>query len=289
MNAKKGIAFILSAATCWGFLPILTRFAAANGSDAILTAAIRALVAAVFLGAYGVYKKAYRGLTWRDLVYFAIMGLFTTVGMYVFYSLSITLVSTAIAAVLLYTAPAFVILFSRLFFKETITKAKLASLLLTFLGCTLVVRLYDVDSLAVNAAGIFFGLAAGICYAMVTIFGRKALQAHSSETTSILPVLFGAAVLFCIRPPWQASFDDSIIVVIYLLIGLVGSVLPTLFYMKGLQLGVEGGKRQLVGDVGTRTIHDFWRAVFCRRFRVAANFGNSNSHIRGVHTGVFTT
>ena len=159
MNAKKGIAFILSAATCWGLLPILTRFAAANGSDAILTAAIRALVAAVFLGAYGVYKKAYRGLTWRDLVYFAIMGLFTTVGMYVFYSLSITLVSTAIAAVLLYTAPAFVILFSRLFFKETITKAKLASLLLTFLGCTLVVRLYDVDSLAVNAAGIFFGLA----------------------------------------------------------------------------------------------------------------------------------
>lgn len=57
--------------------------------------------------------------------------------------------SMAVAAVLLYTSPAFVILLSALCFHEKITLQKLGALVVTFAGCVLVTGLFPLGQQSV--------------------------------------------------------------------------------------------------------------------------------------------
>lgn len=245
-----GILCILLAALCWGFLPLLTRSLSALGISPAASATMRALVAAVILVILGCAKKdSLRFSSSKMLIYMAVMGIFTTAGMYLFYMSAVDLLSTAMASMLLYTAPAFVILLSRIFYKEPITGKKLLCLILTLAGSALVVRIYDPTSLFVNAAGIALGLASGVCYSLVTVMGRKALLYCSSTAVATWPVISGTLILVCITPPWQIDMSSPVLIVLYLLLGLIGSVLPLLLYNKGLALGVEGGQAGILATI----------------------------------------
>lgn len=248
-NRTKGIICILAAALSWGFLPFFTRNLSALGADPVVSATMRAAVAAVILAIIGVARGTLKNPGRKMLAYFVLMGLFTTVGMYLFYMKAIDVMSTAMAAVLLYTGPAFVILFSRIIYKERITPKKLACLLLTFFGCALVVRAYDVSSLSGNLGGIALGLGAGICYSMVTVMGRRALLSCNSGAVSTWPVIFGAVVLLAVTPPWTIDFSSPERDLLFLLIGMTGSVLPLLLYNKGLSLGIEGGNASILATI----------------------------------------
>ncbi len=245
-----GILCILFAALCWGFLPLLTRSLSALGISPAASATMRALVAAVMLVILGCAKKdSLRFSSSKMLLYMAVMGIFTTAGMYLFYMSAVDLLSTAMASMLLYTAPAFVILLSRIFYQEPITGKKLLCLILTLAGSALVVRIYDPASLFINAAGIAFGLASGVCYSLVTVMGRKALLHCSPTAVATWPVISGTLILMCITPPWQIEMSSPALVVLYLLLGLIGSVLPLLLYNKGLALGVEGGQAGILATI----------------------------------------
>ena len=245
-----GILCILLAALCWGFLPLLTLSLSALGISPAASATMRALVAAVILVILGCAKKdSLRFSSSKMLIYMAVMGIFTTAGMYLFYMSAVDLLSTAMASMLLYTAPAFVILLSRIFYKEPITGKKLLCLILTLAGSALVVRIYDPASLFVNAAGIALGLASGVCYSLVTVMGRKALLYCSSTAVATWPVISGTLILVCITPPWQIDMSSPVLIVLYLLLGLIGSVLPLLLYNKGLALGVEGGQAGILATI----------------------------------------
>lgn len=245
-----GILCILLAALCWGFLPLLTRSLSALGISPAASATMRALVAAVILVILGCAKKdSLRFSSSKMLLYMAVMGIFTTAGMYLFYMSAVDLLSTAMASMLLYTAPAFVILLSRIFYQEPITGKKLLCLILTLAGSALVVRIYDPASLFVNAAGIALGLASGVCYSLVTVMGRKALLYCSSTAVATWPVISGTLILVCITPPWQIDMSSPVLIVLYLLLGLIGSVLPLLLYNKGLALGVEGGQAGILATI----------------------------------------
>ena len=245
-----GILCILFAALCWGFLPLLTRSLSALGISPAASATMRALVAAVMLVILGCAKKdSLRFSSSKMLLYMAVMGIFTTAGMYLFYMSAVDLLSTAMASMLLYTAPAFVILLSRIFYQEPITGKKLLCLILTLAGSALVVRIYDPASLFINAAGIALGLASGVCYSLVTVMGRKALLHCSPTAVATWPVISGTLILMCITPPWQIEMSSPALVVLYLLLGLIGSVLPLLLYNKGLALGVEGGQAGILATI----------------------------------------
>ena len=245
-----GILCILLAALCWGFLPLLTRSLFALGISPAASATMRALVAAVMLVILGCAKKdSLRFSSSKILLYMAVMGIFTTAGMYLFYMSAVDLLSTAMASMLLYTAPAFVILLSRIFYQEPITGKKLLCLILTLTGSALVVRIYDPASLFINAAGIALGLASGVCYSLVTVMGRKALLHCSPTAVATWPVISGTLILMCITPPWQIEMSSPALVVLYLLLGLIGSVLPLLLYNKGLALGVEGGQAGILATI----------------------------------------
>ncbi len=247
---KKGVLSVLLAAVCWGMLPIIAGFLYREGITPLQTAAIRSYMAAgiFLLSSFRSWKKL-KTVQARHLPFYVAYGFFAITSLYIVYLTAVKYVSAAIACTLMYTAPAFVILFSRLLYKEAITRQKLIGICVTFLGCAFVVRLYDVQSLAVNQTGILLGLLAGLCYSSLTLFGKKGIALYSSDINALLPALFGAFFMLFIMPPWEIPFPSAKITGLYALLGLIGSVLPYIFYMKGLQNGLDGGTASLIATL----------------------------------------
>ena len=98
--------------------------------------------------------------------------------------------SMAVAAVLLYTSPAFVILLSALCFHEKITLQKLGALVVTFAGCVLVTGLFPLGQQSVAPGVILWGLCAGFTYALYPIFNKLALRDYGVNTLTFYTCLF---------------------------------------------------------------------------------------------------
>lgn len=243
---KKGALFILLAAFLWGLLPVFSRLAYQMGSDPLTSAAWRAYLASAVFLVWFLAKGTFKTLRVREIPFYLLYGLTGVGGTFIFYMLAIERLSTAMAAMLLYTAPAFVILLSRVFYKEPITKVKLAALLLTFGGCFLVVRGYDIGSLRASLGGVAIGLLSGLSYSMVTVLGRKASRLHDSQTNAGLSMLFGALVFLFIRPPWQLAAPPLPLLANYLALALLSSVGAYCCYLYGMAQGIEGGVASLL-------------------------------------------
>lgn len=248
----------------WGTLPVFSRQLYAAGSDPVTAAAMRVYIAATFFILCFLVRGTFRTVRLRELPFYLIYGLTGVSGTFLFYMMAVNLVSTAMASILLYTGPAFVILFSRLFYREPITKVKLAALLCTFGGCALVVRAYDLTTLSANLLGVTLGLLSGLSFSMVTLLGRRARELHDGWTNTGLMMMFGTIPFLFLRPVWLMPAPTPYQWYGYLGIGLVGSVLAYLAYLKGLESGLDGGVASI-----TATLEPVIATLLC-----AAVFGD---------------
>ena len=158
--------------------------------------------------------------------------------------------SLAVASILLYTGPSFVVILSAILWKETITRKKVAALLLTLVGCALVCGLFA-GELTVTVMGILLGLGSGFFYALYSIFGRYALQAgYNSMTVTVWTFIFaGLGSLVLLRPRELAAAMDSTPMWMFALgMVVVSTVLPYLLYTSGLAR-VESGKASIMASL----------------------------------------
>ncbi|MGN1081346.1 MAG: DMT family transporter, partial [Acutalibacteraceae bacterium] len=146
--------------------------------------------------------------------------------------------SLAVAAILLYTAPAFVTVISAFLFKEKLTKNKLFSLLLMFSGCVFVSGVFS-GGAAFSVKGILLGLGSGIGYAMYSIFGRYAInRGYKSETISFYTFVFclaGALFICDVKKTAVMICSSPRAILLSAGIGFICCVLPYVFYTKGLE------------------------------------------------------
>ena len=112
----------------------------------------------------------------RDWAFFLLFGLVGVAAFYAVYVYAIHLTGLAMAAVLMYTAPAWVALIAWRFMGESFTRVKGLALALTFSGTVLVARLFEPGQLQLNGLGILCGLGAGIGYALYSVGNRLALD-----------------------------------------------------------------------------------------------------------------
>ena len=97
---------------------------------------------AMFLFPFAIMKgRGFRllAIDRSGLLWSAAMGLFTQALFNLCYTLSIQHTNVSTGAVLLYTAPAFVLIMSRLVYREKITSGKAIALILNIAGCVLTV------------------------------------------------------------------------------------------------------------------------------------------------------
>lgn len=245
---KKGAFQILLAGVCWGIFPLFTSGLYSTGVDSLTAAAMRAYMAAAIYLLIAVKGKVFHRIKARDIPFFAVYGLCSVTFVYISYLTAIRLLSVSLASVLLFTSPAFVILLSRLFFGEPITRRKVVALALTLVGCMLVVKIYAPGALQGSLPGIFFGLLSGISFSTLTLFGRVGLKKYDGQVNAIVPALFGALFFLPVLPIWKVQFTLPRLG-LFLGQSFVGSVLPFTLYLGGMQRGVEGGDASVLATV----------------------------------------
>lgn len=200
---KKSICYfyVVFGAACWGFIGLFNRMLGDVGVSVGTRVTVRNLFALALLTViFGLFHRQVFHIQARHLPIFLGAGILSVLGMAVAYFQCQMLCSLAVAGVLLYLAPSFVVLMSAALWRAPITKRKLAALALALLGCAFVSGIAG-GGLTVSLGGILLGVAAGFCYATYTIFAHYGLQHYDSYTMTYWTFMFaGIGSLFFLKP-----------------------------------------------------------------------------------------
>jgi drug/metabolite transporter (DMT)-like permease len=197
MNTQ-GFLFVLAAAFMWGLIGVFTNYILPEGVSALEIAFWRATFAWVLFVIHAGVKKQIK-VQKTDLPALFGFGFICVTLFYGSYQLAIRDVGMALAAVLLYTAPAWVALMSWLVLNEQMTKTKITCVIATIIGVACISlgpQLMSNNPLEISWFGIAAGLVAGFTYALYYIFGKKFLYRYPTPTIFVYALPFGAAMLF---------------------------------------------------------------------------------------------
>jgi drug/metabolite transporter (DMT)-like permease len=107
------------------------------------------------------------------------------IGLNLCYNESINTVHLSLAAVLLSTAPIFVLIFAYLLFRERITSRKLICMALAIIGCALMTGVLETSIHNVSTLGILSGVCAALFWAVYLMVSKK-LMKNGTHTFTIL-------------------------------------------------------------------------------------------------------
>lgn len=244
--------FILLAGALWGSMGLFVRRLNRAGLSSLEIVALRAVVtfAALLLFLLICDRKLLK-IRLKDVWCFLGTGICSIVFFNYCYFKAITMTSLSVAAVLLYTAPAMVMVMSYFLFHERFTKVKVLALALTFLGCVLVTGIAG-SSDTLSSSGILVGLGAGFGYALYSIFGKFAIErGYHSLTISFytfLAAAAGAIPLADIKTLGNVVMKDCSMFLFALVFGLISTVIPYLTYTIGLKY-MENSKASIIASV----------------------------------------
>ena len=254
MNAKTSAPVgaylnILLAAVLWGIIGLWNRALMAAGLSPTSIVLVRNLGGCVLLSAiFAVKDRSVFAVKKEHLKYFFGTGVVSILLFTCCYFSCQKLCSLAVASILLYTAPSFVVLLSAVLWREPVTAKKLAALALTLVGCALVCGVFAGD-VSISLSGLLLGLGAGFFYALYSVFGRYALAHYDSMTVTVWTFLFaGPASLVLLRPAELAVLAQPKPALTAVVLVVFSTVLPYLFYTKGLSQ-VEAGKASIMASL----------------------------------------
>jgi drug/metabolite transporter (DMT)-like permease len=186
------IAVIVSAA-CFGTLAILTPLAYREGADPLPLLAWRFAIAGMLLGVVATIRER-RALVvpLADVGRYSVLALTGYGAASVCFFFALTYADASVVAVLLYAYPALVTLVGWLFLGQRATWQQGGAVVLTFLGCALVVGL---GSSQMHAAwqGVALGLGAAVGYTVFNLLSHRWLPGRSRLT--MMAYTFGIAML----------------------------------------------------------------------------------------------
>ena len=255
-SATRGYLEVFLAGTLWGCIgPFMQAMSNMGASEGLISLMRQGFGCLMMLPVVMIACKGFKKLKVdrKNLFVLMMMGLFSEAVFNLCYSSAVTRVGVATAAVLLYTAPIFVMIMARVLYSELVTPMKILAIVLNLAGCTLTVTNGDFSGVSFAVTGVFFGVMAGFFYALVTIFGKYLGDNVDPYVTCFYNFLFGTFFLVLFTRPWTLDFS-VFTPKVYLLgagIGLCGTVLPYIFYMTGLTRPVEASKVPLIASVET--------------------------------------
>ncbi len=234
-KSKRHALLILAAAVLWGTTPLFVTRLALLSLSSYEMLFYRAGFAVLWMAGYMLFRdRSLFRIRLRDTWIFVGSGVLAFAFFSFCYSESIRQSSPAVAAALLYTAPAFLVFFSAWLFGERLTAYKLLAVLFVTVGAFTVSGLFLGG--AFSPAGVLLGLLSGFGYALYTVFSRIGLRRYSSLTVTFYSLLFAFLVsLFFIRPSTLAvGFSEPSGFLTVLLYSTVTCLLPYLLYTAGL-------------------------------------------------------
>lgn len=251
MHLMKNVAYIIVAGCLWGIISLFVTGLSSLGFSSMQVVAIRVACSALILVGFMLVKDAsLLKIRLRDIPLFLGSGLLSIVFFNFCYFEAIEVIGgAAVPALLLYTAPLFVMLLSLVLFKEPLTKRKVVSLMLALAGLGLVTGAFS-SGAALSAEAVLLGLGSGLGYALYSIFGKILLPRYDALT--IAAYSFVVAAMFAVPLSGVVPAVSSIAcvkgVVCAVGLSLLSTVVPFSLYTVGLK-GLEAGKASILATV----------------------------------------
>lgn len=243
--AVRGYIFIFCAALLWAGIGPVAKFGFQAGALPLETAFWRALLGCLFFLAHCLVTDSWR-VRPKDLPMLALFGLSGVSLFFGSYQIAVNESGAALASMLLYTAPAWVALLSRLIFREPMTPLKLLALGVAMAGAGLVslgsaggapgTGIFALEH--VSPLGVLCGLLSGLTYALHYIFGKRLLRDYSAATIYLYTLAVGCLgllpfVTFTAWPPF-AGGQGTTVWSVFLFLGFCTTYGAYMCYCAGL-------------------------------------------------------
>ncbi|MFD1737409.1 DMT family transporter [Bacillus salitolerans] len=251
MDNKLALLLIGLGASLWGIIGLFVTYLYELGFTPTQVVAVRALCASICMIVYVLFKNiSLLKIHLNDSKYFIGTGVFSIALFNWCLFSAIEETSISISFILLYTAPAFVTVLSRLLFKELFTTRKMLALFITFMGCSFVIGIFPVFEGSISLYGLILGLGSGFFYALYSIFGKFALKKYDSLTVTLYTFIFSAVAILPFSKLWEIPNLFLNIESWLLIIGLgfLSTMLPFIFYTRGLQL-IESSRASIIATI----------------------------------------
>ena len=207
-------------------------------ADPLTIVTVRALLAGAIVSAWLIGRdRAALVIERRDIPRFIAYGLVSVTLFYIVLIYSFQLTSVAVGTLLLYLAPAFVALGAALFLGDRLSLSTVAVLVMSFLGCLLIVEAYRPANLSANALGIGLGVLSALCYAGFSLIGKPLAARYRFSTVVFWYLCIGLSGLLAIKlvvaPTAWPSWTAMLVIGAYS--GVFNTLLPVSLYTWGLR------------------------------------------------------
>lgn len=247
----KNSVYIILAGILWGIISLFVTQLQNMGLNSMQVVSVRVFFSALVLVVFLLIKdKSKLKIKLKDIPFFFGTGVCSIIFFNFCYFEAIEVIGgAAVPALLLYTAPIFVMVISMILFKEKITKKKLLALVLTFSGLIFVTGAFSgTEHLSLKA--ILLGLGAGLGYALYSIFGKYLVPKYDAVT--ITTYTFIVASVFAVPFSGVVPHITDILsvkgIVSTLALAIFSTVAPFLLYTRGLK-GMDAGKASILATI----------------------------------------
>lgn len=235
----RGYLMILAAAVCWGTMAVVAKLLFRDrGVEPLALVIIRAdLTTLILLGVLTLLRRQDLRISARDFGVAAVVGLGGLMTNNYLYFLTLSLTGVATALLLQYQAPLLVALYTVFVQRQRLSPRLFVALAFALIGCALVVRAYDLESLRPSLPGVCAGLGTAVAFAFYILASRAALKRMTTGTLLTYAYLSAALAWSAAVPPWQllARGYPADLWGAFLAIAVFGTVVPFGLFIGGLR------------------------------------------------------
>ncbi|MGH4052421.1 MAG: DMT family transporter [Clostridium sp.] len=230
---NKGYIYSIVSAILFGSAGLLVKLAYVGGIDSISLLTMQYIIAVplMFLMMY-IYNKKFFKVTKKQLLRLAVLGIVGNTFMTVFYYISFNYLPIQIVAILLYTYPLMVFIYSTIFKKYSLNATKFFAVFLAFFGCILTLNILP-SGFKYSIKGVGFGLICAMFYAFMNIYSEEKLQELPPLAINAYSTLFSLISLLIYKFP-MFIFSGNItkdILLYTAILAIVCEIIPlTLLY-----------------------------------------------------------
>ncbi len=187
----------------------------------------------------------------RGITYFSLIGICSQLFFNVLYFSTIQKTTIATAVTLLYTAPIFIAVMARIFYKELFTPLKTVALLLCIGGCFFAATGASMETLKLNLPGVLMGLGAGFTFALLTIIAKAIINDYHQLTIIVYSIGFGLLFYLPFSHPLEI-FQMGLPLKSWLLlcsISLISTAIAYGLFITGLSYGIEASRAGIISTL----------------------------------------
>jgi drug/metabolite transporter (DMT)-like permease len=242
-NRRLGFFLVISAAIFWGVGGTISQKLFQSYSINVnWLVTIRLLIAGILLLTVQFFRKDRSQIlsVWKNkwtAIRLIIYGLFGMLGVQYTYMASIQLGNAAVATLLQYLAPVFIIFYLILRKQAVPSRQDFFSVSLALLGCFFLLTNGSISQLSVPLPAIIWGIISGIALAFYTLYAVPLLKQFDSLVVVGWAMIIGGSALSFIHAPWKMDFESLTVEAYFYLVFVIifSTMVAFWFFIESLQ------------------------------------------------------